>query len=298
MIQSIIAGIVITIGGYISAWIITYSTKKNNSAKIVRLLSIIIGLLVVISGTLISSVRLVSAGEKGVLLTWGAVQNKILSEGIHLVNPISDTVVNINIKVQKDEIDTEAASKDLQIVTSTIATNYHLNPEQVNNIYQEIGLNYLDTVVTPSVEESVKAATAKYTATELLTKRDEVKNLISTTLKDRLSKYEIIIDDVSITDFQFSDEFNDAIEKKQIAQQEAERAEYLRQKAEIEKETKILEAQGDAEAQRLQSETLTPEVLEKLKIEKDLQAIYYWDGHLPEYIGGDNIPFIDLRNNY
>lgn len=295
MIQTIVLGIIIIIGGYIAAWLVSNSTRKPEQAKLIRYLSIIIGFLLIVGGTLVASIRFVSAGERGVLLRWGAVQGTILSEGIHLVNPISDTVVNMNIKVQKDEINTEAASKDLQIVSATIATNYHLNPDKVNDIYKNVGINYLDTVITPSIEESVKAATAKFTATELLTKRQEVKADISAQLKERLTKYDIIIDDVSITNFQFSDEFNAAIEKKQVAQQEAERAEYLRQKAEIEKETAILQAQGEAEAQKLQAQSLTPEVIEKLKIDRDLQAIYYWDGKLPAYVGGDNIPFIDLR---
>ncbi len=296
MIQSIVLGIIIIIIGYISAWLLSTYSSKPGQAKVIRYFSLIFGILLIIGGTLIASVRLVPAGERGVLLRWGGVQGTILGEGIHLVNPISDSVVNMNIKVQKDEINTEAASKDLQIVSATIATNYHLNPEKVNEIYKNVGINYLETVLMPSVEESVKSATAKYTATELLTKRQEVKSDISTQLKERLSKYDIIIDDVSITNFEFSSEFNAAIEKKQIAQQEAERAEYLRQKAEIEKETAILQAQGEAEAQKLQAQSLTPEVIEKLKIDRDLQAIYYWDGKLPTYVGGDNVPFIDLRS--
>jgi len=294
MVNFIVLAIILFVGGYTSAWFI--SQKNQKLAVTIRYLSIFLPIFLIIGGTLLVSIRFVQAGERGVLLRWGAVQDTILNEGFHLINPISEQVVNIDIQVHKDEIATEAASKDLQIVSSTIATNYHLDPEKVNWIYQNIGLNYLDRVISPSVEESVKAVTAKYTATELLTKRSEVKTDISTQLKERLIKYDIIIDDVSITDFQFSDEFNAAIEKKQVAQQEAERAEYLRQKAEIEKETVILQAQGEAEAQRLQAATLTPEVIQKLEIEKDLQAIYYWDGKLPLYVGGDNVPFIDLRN--
>jgi len=294
MIQFITWAIIIFGGGYLAAW--GLQKNKPKTAKTIRYLSILFSLLLLVGGALVVSIRFVEAGERGVLLRWGAVQNTILNEGFHIVNPISDQVVNMSIQVHKDEIATEAASKDLQIVTSTIATNYHLDPEEVDWIYQNIGLNYLDRVISPSVEESVKSVTAKYTATELLTKRSEVKSSISDQLKERLIKYNIIIDDVSITDFQFSEEFNNAIEKKQIAQQEAERAEYVRQQAEIEKETLILQAQGEAEAQRLQAETLTPDVLQKLEIEKDLQAIYYWDGQLPLYVGGDNVPFIDLRN--
>lgn len=296
MIQSIIIGAITVIAGYLFAWIISLSNKSSNLPKIIRLLGLIIGIIIAIGGSLYASIRFVGAGERGVLLRWGAVQNNILDEGFHIVNPISDSVINVNIKVQKDEITTEAASNDLQIITTTIATNYHLDPSQVNNIYKNIGLNYLDTVITPSVEESVKAVTAKFTATELLTKRPDVKLEINENIKNRLIKYNIIIDDVSITNLEFSEEFNQAIEKKQVSQQDAERAEYLRQKAEIEKQTKILEAQGEAESQRLQTTTLTPEVLKKLEIEKDLQAIYQWDGKLPQYIGGNTMPFINLSN--
>jgi regulator of protease activity HflC (stomatin/prohibitin superfamily) len=293
MLQSISWGIIVLIAGYLTAWGIN---KKNPKLAItIRYTTLVLTLIAIIGGTLFLSIRFVEAGERGVLLRWGAVQETILQEGFHIVNPISDQVIIIDIRVQKDEIGTEAASKDLQIVTSTIATNYHLDPEKVNWIYQNIGQNYLDRVISPSVEESIKAVTAKYTATELLTKRSEVKLDITNQLKERLTKYDIIIDDVSIIDFQFSDEFNAAIEQKQISQQEAERAEYLRQKAEIEKQTVILQAQGEAEAQRLQAETLTPDVIKKLEIERDLQAIYNWDGHLPTYVGGDNVPFIDLR---
>ncbi len=232
----------------------------------------------------------IGAGERGVLLQFGAVQDKIFDEGLYFKIPFIQTVVKIDVKIQKDEIPASASSKDLQVVTSKIALNYHLDPNAVNKVWQEVGKNYNTRIIAPSIQEGVKAVTARFTAEELITRREEVKEQIKSNLTSRLFEHNIMVDEFNIIDFEFSPSFNEAIESKVKAEQLKLKADRDLERIKIEKEQMITAAQGKAEAIRIEAQALmqNPKVVELRWIEK-------WDGKVPTYWGGAS-PFIGINN--
>jgi prohibitin 2 len=240
----------------------------------------------------------IGAGERGVVMNFGAVQKEILNEGLHIRIPIMQKVVIMNVQVQKGEGQGDAASKDLQQVTTNVAINYHLDPLKVAHIYQAIGTfdQVGERIILPAVSESVKAATAQYTAEELISKRQEVREKIRQLLLVRLAVYGVIVDDFSIVNFAFSREFNNAIESKTTAEQLKLKAERDLERIRIEADQKILQAQAEAESLRLQKENVTENLIKLRQIEMQQRAIEKWDGKLPQVTGAAT-PFIDLRNN-
>ena len=243
---------------------------------------------------------IVESGNVGVVTHFGAVQDEILQEGMHVIMPVKTKVVQINARIQIIEADASASSKDLQIVTSKVALNYYLSNEKANRIYQKIGLSYKNNIIKPAIQESVKSSTAQFTAEQLITKRPQVKESIFQSIKQRLQSYDIIVTDFSIIDFKFSPDFNKAIEDKQVAEQRALRskndlerikteAEQARVKAEGEAKATLELAKAEAEAQKLVRETLTPQIIK-------LRAIEKWNGKLPQVSGGDgSVPFIEIE---
>lgn len=257
--------------------------------KIVALVVILVAVLVVF----FSSWYIVNAGHRGVILTWGAPSQVASEEGLHFKVPIMQSVVKMNVQTQKYEADATAASKDLQIVTAKIAVNYHLVPESVPRLYQEIGPAYQERVIQPAVQEVVKAATAQFTAEELITERASVKENIKTRLDERLRGRGIIVEDISIVDFDFSESFNQAIEAKVTAEQLKLKAERDLQRIQIEAQQKIENAKAEAEALRLQRQEVSVDLIELRKIEVQRMAIEKWDGKMPQITGGA-LPFINV----
>jgi len=231
----------------------------------------------------------IGAGERGVLLQFGAVQDKVFAEGLYFKIPFIQKVVKMDVKIQKDEVLASASSKDLQVVTSKIALNYHLDPNAVNKVWQDVGKNYNTRIIAPSIQEGVKAVTARFTAEELITKREEVKKQIKSNLTSRLFEHSIMVDEFNIIDFEFSPSFNEAIESKVRAEQLKLKADRDLERIKIEKEQMIAAAQGKAEAIRIEAQALiqNPKVVELRWIEK-------WDGKVPTYWGGAT-PFIGIN---
>ncbi|MDA1337327.1 MAG: prohibitin family protein [bacterium] len=256
-----------------------------NIAKIISRVSIGVVLLALIFGAF----GTVGAGERGILLHFGAVQDKVLGEGLYLKIPFVQKVVKMDVKIQKDEIAASAASKDLQIVTSKIALNYHLAPDAVNKIWQEVGTNYNIRIIAPSIQEAVKAESAKFTAEELIIRREEVKEKIKENLTVRLLERSIVVDEFNIIEFEFSKAFNEAIEAKVTAEQLKLKADRDLERIKIEADQKIADAIGKAEAIRIEAVALrqNPQVVELRWIEK-------WDGKVPTY-WGDASPFIGIN---
>ncbi len=251
------------------------------------------GVTFVLAALIFRPFAIVNAGERGVVMHFGKVQNQVLDEGMHPIVPIFTSVKKLSVRVQKNDINARAASKDLQDVTTEVAINWHIDPAQVNTVYQRIGGNdqIVNGIITPAVSEVLKAATAKKNVEEILTKRTELKGEIDEQLKKRLAAYGLIVDDVSLVNFGFSPEFNRAIEAKQIAEQEAKQAEFTALRAKQDAEAAVNRAKGQAEAQRLQRMTLTPELLQQQAIEK-------WDGRFPTVMGGNGtLPFINIDPN-
>lgn len=237
---------------------------------------VVISLLAFVAFT---GIRAIGTGQVGVVTLYGKVTGRELDEGLSLIFPLGVNEVTIyDIKVQKETVRSNAASKDLQDVSSEIVLNYRLERGSISRIHQTIGAGYVDKIISPAINEIFKAASAKYTASELITERSKVKAETQDSLTSRLKPFGILVGELSIVNFQFTDNFSKAIEEKQVAQQNAERAKF-----------NLEAALTDAQAQKAQSETLTQEYLQKQAIEK-------WDGKLPQYMGGGESVFnIPLR---
>ncbi|MEG4497414.1 prohibitin family protein [Microcoleus sp. F10-C6] len=262
------------------------SNKKYKDVYIAVQLSIVIIFLAIMSKFFV----IINAGERGVMMQFGKVQEQVLGEGIHVIVPLVDTVKKLSVRVQKQENSAEASSKDLQDVFTDVALNWHIIPEEANAIFQQIGdeKEVVDCIIAPAVEEVLKAVMAKYTAEEIITKRGEVKAEVDNFLTLRLVTYHIAVDDISLVHVHFSERFSDAVEAKQIAEQEAKKGEFLALKAAKEAEAKVNLAKGEAEVQRLLRNNLTPELLQRQAIEK-------WDGKLPLIVGDGGKNLLDLR---
>ena len=265
---------------------------------------VIIGVIVlIIIGVAISgSIKIVDSGNRGVLLHWNAVDTASapLEEGLHFVVPFQDSVVNMEVRTLKFVKSTSSASKDLQTVSTEVTVNYRPSPNSVHTLYKEVGLEYESRVIQPAVEEVVKQVTANYNAAELITKRPQVKADIEQEITTRLNVYNIITDVISITDFQFSSLFAQAIESKVEAEQKAQKAEndlirievearQLEAQAEGLAAANIAEASGEARAIEIINEALAqnPFYLEWLKTQA-------WDGKLPLVVGEGGTPFIQI----
>jgi regulator of protease activity HflC (stomatin/prohibitin superfamily) len=268
-------------------------------AKIV-LLAIIV--LVIIGVVASSSVKIVDAGNRGILTHWNAVDltNPPLDEGIHFVIPFQDEVVQMEVRSLKYDTSTRSASQDLQTVQTTVTVNYHPDTERVHFLYKEIGLSYENRVIQPAIDETVKQVSANYNAEELITKRPLVKADIENAIRDRLNQFYIETEVISITDFEFSPLFAKAIESKVEAEQKAQKAENDLIRIEVEARqleaqavglaaANIAEAQGEAEAISIINQALSnnPFYLEWLKTQA-------WDGRLPLVVGEGGTPFIAI----
>ncbi len=238
----------------------------------------------------------IGAGERGVVLNFGAVQSSVLGEGLHLRIPIMQNIIKVDVKVQKATTDAAAASSDLQDVSSTVSINYHIVPDKANVVYQSLGIHFKERIIDPAVQEVVKAVTAKYTAEELITKRPAVSDTMKAALTERLIIHNIAVDAFSIVGFSFSKVFMEAIESKQTAEQLALKAKRDLDRIKIEADQKITAARAEAEALRLQRANISTDLIELRKIEANLKAIEKWNGILPQVTGAGSIPFIGVGN--
>lgn len=236
--------------------------------------------------------KIISAGERGIVLHFGAVENKVLNEGLHFRIPIYTSIKAIDVKTQKVVADALAYSKDLQPIASKIALNFHLEPNKVNFLWQEIGSDYMNRIIEPAIQESVKAACANFSASELVSERPKVKDEIKAILIARLMPRYIIVDDFSIIDFEFSDVYEKAIEEKQVAQQTALKAENDLTRIKTEAEQRVAQAKAEAEAIKIQAQAITQQGGRDYV---QLKAIEKWNGALPtQMVPNATVPFIDL----
>lgn len=232
--------------------------------------------------TFFSSLRMIGTGQIGVVTRYGKVTGRELKEGAHFVLPWGvDNVTKYDIQVQKEDAEAAAASKDLQDVNAKLVLNYRIEAGQVSHIHQTIGAKYHDKLIAPALQEVFKATSAKFDATQLITNRAEVKAEAAAGLRERLEKYGIVITDVSLTNFQFSADFSKAIEAKQVAQQEAQRAVFVAEKAKQEAQADIERARGQAESQRLLQSTASAQTIQLKTLEVQMAAIAKWNGALP-----------------
>jgi regulator of protease activity HflC (stomatin/prohibitin superfamily) len=229
--------------------------------------------LVIILGVLFFfSFAIVKQGEVGVVTRFGRATGREMPAGFNWKAPFIESVTKMDTKIKRVDAEASAGTKDLQTVNTAIVLNYHILPTDASEIFSQLGDDdtLFDKVIYPAIQEVVKATMSQYRAEELLTKRDEVKSVIDQKLSERLQTYWVTVDDVSLTDITFSKEFDIAIEAKQVAEQKAQQAQY-----------EVETAKAEAEKNRVQTEQLTQQILQKMWIEK-------WDGKLPSVVSGDS----------
>ena len=267
---------------------------KAKTFRTGRLVSGVAAVLIVliVGGNAFTSVEY---GHVGLYKTFGKLNDNILTPGIHFKIPFIQTVIQVNTQVTKAETDTTASSKDLQPVSTHVAVNYSINQGSAYNLMNNIGGNFDTVIINPAIQEIVKEVTARYPAEDLITRRDVVAGEISEHLTTRLAKYDLVVNDINIVNFKFSEAFDQSIEAKQVAQQQALKAENDLRRIEIEAKQKVAQAQAEAESLRLKKQEVTPELVQLKQIEVSEKALEKWDGRLPSVTGGAT-PFIDIES--
>lgn len=261
-------------------------------SKIVGIIAGILVAILIIVG--LASITTVPTGYVGVKTRFGKVQEDVIQEGLNTKAPFIEKIVKIDCRTQKIELESGTATKDLQEVTFKIAVNFNINKETANELYKTTGTNYQNIIVNPAILESIKAVTAQYTAEELITKRSEVSNKMQETLKEKIETKGFNVVDFNILDLDFSVEYNQAIEKKQVAEQQAKQAQYELEKAKVENEKKIENAKAEAEVMRQQNSEITENTLRLKELEVQQSLINKWNVVLPTTSLGDNIPMLNI----
>lgn len=244
--------------------------------------------------TIIKSFTTIPTGYVGVKTRFGQVQDTVIQEGLNFKMPYVEKIVKIDCKTQKCEYKMEASSKDLQKVSNIkVAVNYNVDKSKANTLYREIGKDFKGVIIEPAIYESVKQGMSQYTAEELIAKRSEVSNVIVTLLTDKLESRGIAITALNITDFSFSQEFDDAIEKKQVTEQQTQQAKYELEKAKVENEKKIENAKTEAEVMKQQNEQITEQTLKLKELENQSALIEKWNGQLPTTVTDDVLSILN-----
>ena len=235
----------------------------------------------------------VGPGERGVMITMGKTGEEVLGEGPHLKLPFVSTIKTMSVRIHKSQDKSEAATKDLQRVGATVALNWTINPDSVGKMLREVGSeeSIENNIIAPAVSEALKAATAKLTAEEVLTKRMELKQTIDEMLIKRLTGYGLVIKDISLVDMEFTSEFNHAVEQKQIAEQQAKQASYVAEKATQDSIAAVNTAKGEADSLLLNATAQAKaQNLLRMSLTKDVLALEYlkkWNGVLPTVMSGN-----------
>lgn len=278
-----------------------YDGREVDVEALTRVVSRVgVGLLslAVLAGVIAGSVVIVPPGHRGVIFNRvSGVKPTALGEGLGFVIPVLEQAILMNVRVQKDSYDATAASKDLQTVHTKVALNYRPVPEAVPRLFSEVGMGYSDRVIAPAVQEAVKATTARFTAEELITHREEVKKIIQELVERYITKVNIRVEELYITDFDFSRQFSEAIESKQIAEQTALKARRDLDRIKIEAEQKVASARAEAEGLRMQKEAITPQLIQLRQVEMQRLAIDKWDGRMPSVMmgAGGATPLLNLN---
>lgn len=243
-----------------------------------------------------SAIVVVPAGHRAVVFNkFSGVRMTALNEGMNFILPFVEDKVVFDVRVQKADVKASAASKDLQDVTTDIVLNFRPKSEAVAGIYKDYGTEYEAKVVAPAVQESVKAVVATYTAEELITRREDVKAKVQERLASMIAPANLVLVETYMTNFAFSQGFSQAIESKQVAEQNALKAKRDLDRIKIEAEQKVAQARAETDSLKMQRDAITPELLKLREIEMQKVAIEKWDGALPNYMMGNTVPFINVE---
>ena len=274
-----------------------YNTKEKllREDYIYKTIKYIILVLIVIFViiTFFNSFKTIPTGFVGVKTRFGQVQDTMLNEGLNLKVPFIEKIVLMDCRTQKTEYTMEASSKDLQKISNfKIAINYNITSDTANKLYRSVGVDYKSIIVEPAIQEAMKATVANYTAEELITKRNEVSEFALNKLSPKLQENGITLTSLNILDLSFSEEFDTAVEQKQIVEQETQKAQYELEKAKVENQKKIENAQADAEVMAAQNAQITDNYLRLKEIENQKAMIEKWNGQLPTTMTGSDVSSI------
>ncbi len=250
------------------------NVNPSKSVLKIVIIAIIILVLVIVG---FNSFTVVQAGHTGVVVNLGKVSEQVLEEGLHFKIPFVSQIVQVDNRVMKTEVESNAASKDLQNISSKVSINYRVNRSSSADIYKNVGSDFTNVIVNPAIQECVKSVAAKYTAEQLITNRATVSTEMEEAISQKINPYGLSIEVFNIVNFDFSEEFNKAIEAKQTAQQEALKAEQDLARIKVEAEQTIEKAKAEAEAYNLKNAQLTDKVIMMEFVEK-------WDGKMPSVV--------------
>ena len=257
----------------------------------------IVGAVVVIAvvAVLAGALGTVGAGQRGVLLSFQAPTGEIKEEGLYYKIPFVEQVVLMSTQIQKYTAPANSSSKDLQVVTTEVTLNYQLNASSVTKIYTDLRQEYEGRIIQPYIQEAVKSTTANYDAEELITQRPKVRDELQNLIAERLKPLGMDVVQLSITDFQFSPAFQDSIEAKVRAVQQALEAENALERVKFEAAQEITRARAEAEGLRLQKQQITAQLLELRQIEVQRSAVEKWNGVMPDVVtSGGPVPMLDV----
>src|ERR671939_230071 len=272
------------------------SILGSNKLKVLAAVVTVVIIIIFMS----ESVVVVQAGHRGVVLYVGAVEGRVLGEGLHFIIPFAEQVIQLEVRTLKFQANASAASNDLQEVATVIALNYHIDPSKANTIYQQLGADYTSRIIAPTIQESVKASVAKFNAEQLVTNRETAKATIAQAISGTLSARNIVVETVFITDFKFSQAFASQIEQKVVAFQK-----YLTEQnnlravqvvanqtvvqAQAQARSNVARAEGEAQAIKVITDQLRqdPQYLQ-------WQSINRWNGQMPYSLGSSGFPFFQL----
>ena len=252
----------------------------------------VIGFLVVVVVFLLlvcNPVAMVGVGERGVKVTLGQVSPQSYTEGIHVVTPFVSKIHTMNVKTQKMHPATTVFTKDIQQARIEYVVNYNLQPENVHKVYREVGKNYQDIIIVPTVEGVLKNIIGTWNASDLISNRTKATNDILKQLQEQLADNYINVTDFQIVDIDYSDAFEKAVELKVTAEQEAQKAKNVTVRIQEEAKQKILTAEAEAKAIQLKAQALANN-----RQLVELEYAKKWDGKLPEYMMGGTVPFVNV----
>jgi prohibitin 2 len=240
---------------------------------------------------LLMSYSEVNAGTIGVVKRLGKPVSQ-LSPGAHLIRPITDTVTPISVQTKIVKPSEDASSHDLQVVHTEVTLAYHIDPNYATYVLVSLNEDAENRVIIPAILEAIKATTAQYDAQDLISRRPVVRDAIEAFVKARLEPYHVIAETTSITDFHFSNDYENAIEAKVTASQLAEKAQNDLARIKIEADQKVAAAEGEAKALEAQKSQITPELIQLRTIEMLRDK---WDGRMPTVVSGNGgVPMLDL----
>ena len=259
--------------------------KMKKSIKIGIITFIVVAILAMVG---FSSFTVVDAGHTGVKINLGKVSDTVLKEGLHFKVPLITSIVQIDNRVTKTEAESNAASKDLQSISTKVSVNFRVDPSSSAKIYQNVGDNFTNVIVNPAIQECVKSVAAKYNAEQLITNRTIVSSEMEKEISQKINPYGLNIEVLNIINFDFSEEFSKAIEAKQTAQQQALKAEQDLARIKVEAAQTVEKAKAESEAYQLKNQQLTDKVIMMEFVEK-------WNGQLPTVTSGAS-PLFDINS--